>query len=1640
MNVTAKPLLSSWLAGGVLLGLVALATAGHLLRVMPPLPLETPPAGQAVDVGLAEQADSVMNVESSDRTAALRAALLAAKAETFDVPLQIVSPATTAASLVAATGQALSGVTVLPMAPNGVQPCVTPEGGLRGTLLVVTSAVLAKAPSFTGCIAVVDAAAPPRELGLNWENYANLGFSAILVTHRDGLPAADWNVLQGSLVSAAPLPFPRGVATPAILQHDGAAVVLTLRQDLRARAVTGLVARLPAATPGPAEEAIILLANLDEARAVGDLAAGAEQRLGAAWLTAAVTLLGNDPTSRRRDVLVIAAPGSADAQDGLVQLVTAIGVLGHEGDSERQQRSRELATDTAEADLLRRATALVDGGWLSAGGHSSVTDHSKEADPTVSSLLGRELAYVLGTIVVEAQTRAVQASLTASRAPTDAAARDTLINAKRLEARLGLLINFEPAALVQRKAELLTEFNVVQRLRTRLAERQVELAASSARHAVSDKLAHLMSSYHRVMALAFAAPGDGQAAWAMPGGANERRPITEELIAGLTVASAPFATSNATLIAPWSRSYADQSQAALGGCPLPTSPCTAVGWPAATLVSFDSGRRMQRSTWPTADAANSLQTSSHSLPALLLVQRLVAGARDLPAPTHPQLMDISGTVLASGVGGAAVPTHPLSGALVGDKPRGTAYGVTTAAGVRITALLQADQSGRYARRAAPLTVSGPYMTGWSPTAVTFGADGLVQRHSDESTMVQNIAHSLDRGNSPNQQNVDLVCFRAVPLALLDRLDPRTMRTFAAVEFVRSAGLSAPTSVARYDNQPGPQCWFLAPDERLAVLLKTGSEDNPLALRITSFLLGSDARGLLAADGPYILEAQRQSAASLANLNSNRLTSAISAGLADQRTSSFNRTGTDLLLRAGDAAVPLRERILAARDAGSYGQIVYTELRGSISSAISSIVWYLFLLVPFAFFLERLAFGFADIRRAITTHAVIFLSSFTLLGLLHPAFRLVGSPVMILLGFVILMISLAVSGLFLARAKENLEVFNRRRGGVSNAQPDLLGIISTSIALGINGLSRRKVRTGLTCATLSLITLCLILFVSARSGLVETTKPNGPTTYQGFIIRGQNGRSVPVEELLALRLRYGQEYTVIERQTSIGTVDWQTMTCANPELPLVRSSGENATARGLLRWSAQDPLLHALRFTAGGLITEKKTEAAAAGAEAAVAVVAPRPLVISGEMAEQLGVRAADLPASVTIAGSPCLVTGIFDSSSLAVVRDLDGRLLLPFDLTAMSKLKRGKDGATTGTDDDPLIEARSVIISDDRPFDLAVPNLELRTTTCAVILDNVPYRQARELIDRRMEQTGQPVSYGLDGVATTGRSARASALDGLADMLIPLLIAGLTVLNTMRGSVYERRDEIAVYNAVGIAPRFISAMFFSEALVFAVVGSVLGYLLSLLLGRVLSTFGWEAGLQVDYASLTPVWASLALAAVVFISTWFPARAAAEIAAPSDDAGWRVPAPVVDELSFPLPFAFGARDRIAVLAFFQRVFADHGDGGGGSFQCDHIAVSVIEHDDSPLALISCQVWLKPFDLGVAQKLTLALHPDPETGEWLAHLTLSRQSGTRESWLRLNRPFIAALRQRFLHWRAVDAATRDELHAEAIGLLRGTHVHV
>ena len=67
------------------------------------------------------------------------------------------------------------------------------------------------------------------------------------------------------------------------------------------------------------------------------------------------------------------------------------------------------------------------------------------------------------------------------------------------------------------------------------------------------------------------------------------------------------------------------------------------------------------------------------------------------------------------------------------------------------------------------------------------------------------------------------------------------------------------------------------------------------------------------------------------------------------------------------------------------------------------------------------------------------------------------------------------------------------------------------------------------------------------------------------------------------------------------------------------------------------------------------------------------------------------------------------------------------------------------------------------------------------------------------------------------------------------------------------------------------------------------------------------------------------------------------------------------------------------------------------------------------------------------------PDEEAREYKVRIEIERLSGTRDSWLRLNRDFVSQIRQHFLHWRALSPEDREELFSEAKEKLEESFSH-
>ena len=1589
--------------------------------------------------------------------AMIRAHYAEAGLQVFEHEIHTVAPRTTAA---AARDSAGNGVTfgVYPFMPNFYQPVATPDAGTTAVLLEVNDEVLRTRPSFEGCFALIDAAEPaPIGYGYDYARYAQLGFEGVVVSHRDGLDAIRWSEVSGmSMVS--PVNFLRVAADPGVFDYAGRSVrfrVTVRYKNVPNRTIVGI---LKGASTN--REALVIPCSYDALSMLPDRSPGVIQ---AGAVAAQLQLLDGLLPHRdalRRDVVFVAFGGRVMAHDAQDRLVSVIGSV-VDRDARRAALKMQQADNNRRLDTITACFPVI-AALSDPQAAELVPAALAELDDTARSFFSEQLQYVLNTLVFERSETALETKIAFEKGDSADISRPEFAEyhaARKSYDKAFSCAGLRLPRLLTDQATFVTEVN----LRRRMVDRLTELRAhhEANRFFLEQSLAinSAFSAYDRLVVIApelipAETANDAQEELTFTMGrqidhSSGEQPARQALHAAIQELGLEGRVS---LRYAASMSYGQVVASALSGQDTEAAAWAFAGHPAYSVVSH--GRSHEAFAYPSEQAwmrnFDSLSNSLQVVGAAVLSVAYGNGEFKSLKFNSALARTYRGNVFVSNVGQSIIPNYPLAGALVGCTP---IWGLPRpGSGYCGQLFLMSDVYGRYERQYcfAPFPEN---IYDYSPQVVGFDARGQINMIKDTGAKAQRIYGSVHLGPESLGNDVNLVCFRAAPVTLLDLINPQSMKSYAGADFVRVRGLNTFDSsyTFGFSWEDGVMTTFIKPDEYFFVELKAGAADNELVQTTRAFLLGPTppeeigdssiaraarpgseirGRGYLAAETPLIRNVAREAARSMVMVNGQRLRVQDHFGMADEQTREFQDRAESKLEAAGEPGAPRRITLLRARDAVTYATLNHPVLRRNVFEAVAGILWYLGLLVPFTFFFEKLVFGFPDIRKQLGAHVVIFLTVFGLLKLLHPAFAMIRSSLMILLGFVILLISSGILVMFSSRFRENMESIRQQRGQVTAAEVNKVGAIVTAFMLGLNNMHRRRVRTMLTCGTLVLITFVMICFTSVQSDIVDSSIAIGKAPFSGLVVKNEEFRPVAESELFALRTKYGDRYSVAARSALIGLEDWETKERQYPQIRLVRRDGgtvRDARPRSILILSPDEPLADHLPVRGRWFVPADETD-----------LEEPAPVLVPAEMAERLGISVDTVEAggevTVEINGQSFPVCGVFDGAALNGLLDLDGQNLLPFDIRALRELKRLDYLTILATDDDPRLSGNDVILV-PRALNVQIPMSQARILSVAVAFpESLSPREAREEVGQYMEQSGRLTHFGLDGFAFLGKRARESTFVGLVDMLIPLIIAAITVLNTIRGSVYERKDEIFVYNAVGIAPRHIFFMFFAEAFVYAVVGSVLGYILSQATGRVLTALNLTGGLNMTFTSLGTIYASLTIAASVFVSTWFPARTAMMIASPSTDLGWRLPEPEGNSLRFRLPFTFDWRDRIAVLAFFHRYFVDHGEGSSGRFFAGLTRIGISGetdplNNDGYIPTISAPIWLKPFDLGVSQDLRISLPTDPETGEFVAEITLTRLSGTLENWKRLNRVFVGLLREHFLHWRAVKPEERAAMFEEA-----------
>jgi hypothetical protein len=740
---------------------------------------------------------------------------------------------------------------------------------------------------------------------------------------------------------------------------------------------------------------------------------------------------------------------------------------------------------------------------------------------------------------------------------------------------------------------------------------------------------------------------------------------------------------------------------------------------------------------------------------------------------------------------------------------------------------------------------------------------------------------------------------------------------------------------------------------------------------------------------------RESARDLSALNAERNDLLRSRGVVAQSTDRLLSQAAQL--RTSGLAMPERKGGEARLAAAFWGGVpVYEEIRGIFNDLVIAVLLLLLLALPFSFALERLLIGSTSIYRQLAGFAGIFVCAFLALFFSHPAFAISSAPLIIFLGFGILLLASAVIVILMRRFENELRIAKGQGAGSHGQDISRMGALVAAMSMGISAMRRRRLRTTLTAGTVFLLAFCILVFASfTRSIGVSRSYIQPPGDYVGLMVGRPDGGGM-AQDLGRLVSERWPEFRVALRhwdtQEKIGGRTWLLSDLSGRRLMVLRG------VVGL------DAIEVKERATLRALLGEAKADF-------------DERIWLPTDVAGKLQV---DIGDKVLIQGTARIVSGLLTAGQIAAVRDLDGQDLLPADFTSLDDASQSVPAATTWTGPPKprqKLTANDIVIVSSRTAERM--SMPLR----AITLFGDDARQVQSAADALAVEWGLPVAASdSDGVYWHFLQPALKA-SGWRDLLIPILLGGLVIFGTMLGSVVDREREVSTFSALGLAPGHIAGLFLAEAAVYAVVGGFAGYLGTQVFAKAAGwavDLGWIHAVELNHSSFNAMISLLLVISTVLCSAIYPAYRASKGANPEAGRIYRLPGTLDDRAIIPFPFTVSERDLPGVMAFLEEYFFMLKDGSFGHFETASVSIETGPDGDK----LKAEVALQPYDLGVTQRLVISSLPSEIQGVREVSLELQRLSGEPKNWRRLNMRFLTEMRRQFLFWRSLSQARMDE----------------
>ena len=705
----------------------------------------------------------------------------------------------------------------------------------------------------------------------------------------------------------------------------------------------------------------------------------------------------------------------------------------------------------------------------------------------------------------------------------------------------------------------------------------------------------------------------------------------------------------------------------------------------------------------------------------------------------------------------------------------------------------------------------------------------------------------------------------------------------------------------------------------------------------------------------------------------------------------------------------------AREALGTENHAYRDVVATQNDVVVGIVFFVALLVPAAFFAERLLFASANIHRQLALTGLITFAIWILLSQVHPAFQL-AHPIIVLLALMILVMAFFVIALMVGRFNDFMDQQRHQRSGTESADISRSGTSYIAFMLGISNMRRRPLRTTLTLLTITLLTFTVLSFTSfePQISFVGFDKEWQPA-YHGALFHDVQWWWWEYSVYDYIVSHFGEFGTVVPRT-------WLSLGFEEAGYIPIQYEGRQADVLALMGLSPHEPSATGIdrALVAGSWFSEDREES----------------VLLPVSLAKQLGIGPENVgTVSVSIFGQQWLVRGLYDGERYAAIKDLNDEPLTPAKQQFAQNFMPGMEQLTmtlynADVDFDVSFEhldpERIVVL----PYSV-LESMDAPLYSVAVRFDEGVDGQG--LVQGFLSRAGFRIFVGLPDEAGQLRSMAYTSLGvtsmkGLGALFIPMLIAALIVLNTMMGAVYERFREIGVYSSVGLAPVHIAFLFIAEASVYGVLGVTVGYLVGQVTAKLLIVFDLLGGVSLNYSSLSAIASSVLVMVVVLLSAFYPARVASQLAVPDVVRRWQLPDPEGDVWRFPFPFTVNRQAIESLCGYLYTYFSDYGHESVGKLYTEKTRIVVDERADGErIYSVQLLVWLAPFDMGVSQYLQFTVAPTEINNIFGIELYIERVSGPVAFWQRLNLGFMLTMRQQFLLWQTLRESVQED-HAQ------------